>query len=128
MLEKYEHLDKLKHEEGGASGGGGGGSEHAKPGGKQVAAPMSAASAPPASTTAAEFDGFASGRCGLQAEAQAEAGEGGAESETLKIDSPGAGETQHPGEAAPAALVQEQVGSWAGLGWLLGSGAGGAER
>ena len=92
VLEKYEHLDKLKHGSGTSTG--------------SDAAGATSASAP--------TGGYPGG-------APPEGG-GGGEGDTLKTDAPGAGETQHPGETTGTSLYQEKVGGQGpgGLGWRLG--------
>ncbi len=90
VLEKYEHLDKLHPLHG---------------------QPATTASASESASAGGEGSTSASGGSSGGGAAEGQPGGAGAgpaaESDMLKTDSPGAGETQHPGEASQALMKQQ---------------------
>lgn len=88
MLEKYEHLDKMHPSHG------------------QPATPTSAAGSEGSPAGGGGGGGAAEGQPGGAGASPA------AESDMLKTDSPGAGETQHPGETGGALMQQKVRREW----------------
>lgn len=122
ILEKYEHLDKLRTHEGGAQAGGGGAAPAAPAGAAATGKPGTAAgegqpcdfvnlevyyTEPVALHLSPEYTVRVS--ADVHAVPAGGEGGGGAASSTLKTDAPGAGDTQHPGEWPPAGELQAEA-------------------